>query len=332
MRTEHLCSLAPSIRFYDDRFRSGYMDDWPREKKDRISDLVKELPLPPEGVALDFGCGTGVFTEVLRTALPRGWTVVGSDLSDVAVGKARQRFPACTFMLPSDPRMSQYKFGFVFSHHVLEHVYDLAATLGQIDELVADGACALHVLPCGNEGSFEYSVCATRRDGIDAKLGNRYFYEDEGHVRRLRSRELESALGTRRWSLERSFYANQREGAVNWITKTSPSFILRFADPSATASLRDTIAVSKLRRSLLLLWASRFPASFIESRLLKRKWSAAETAVALLCLPLYPFAKPLDVYLRTRARHEWRCSRDNPCGSEMYLFFRRQSLPAVTSG
>ncbi len=41
----------------------------------------------------------------------------------------------------------------------------------------------LHFMPCGNEGSYEYNVCLLRSDGINTELENRFFFEDEGHVR-----------------------------------------------------------------------------------------------------------------------------------------------------
>jgi 2-polyprenyl-3-methyl-5-hydroxy-6-metoxy-1,4-benzoquinol methylase len=57
-------------KFYDGRYAKkgsfAYMDDWHEEKKQRIVNLIKELDLPERGDALDFGCGTGVLTEVIR--------------------------------------------------------------------------------------------------------------------------------------------------------------------------------------------------------------------------------------------------------------------------
>jgi trans-aconitate methyltransferase len=83
--------------FYDDRYAQGYMEEWSEEKKRRIAEVVSALRLPTRGRALDFGCGNGVLTDVLRRALPPGWEVVGTDLSAVALENARSLHPGCTF-------------------------------------------------------------------------------------------------------------------------------------------------------------------------------------------------------------------------------------------
>ena len=90
-----------SAAFYDRRYADGYMDDWRADKRRRIFDLIAGLELPATGTALDFGCGTGVFTSILQQALP-GWRVCGTDISQLALAKARARFPACTFFAPQD--------------------------------------------------------------------------------------------------------------------------------------------------------------------------------------------------------------------------------------
>ena len=41
-------------KFYDERYRDGYMQEWPVSKKQRIYELIKELNLPEAGDALDF--------------------------------------------------------------------------------------------------------------------------------------------------------------------------------------------------------------------------------------------------------------------------------------
>ena len=57
--------------FYDNWYASGYMDEWPADKKERIFEIITALNLPETGEALDYGCGNGVFTEVIKKALPR---------------------------------------------------------------------------------------------------------------------------------------------------------------------------------------------------------------------------------------------------------------------
>ncbi len=107
-----------SEKFYNERYQSGYMYEWPLEKKKRISEVIRALDLPKLGEALDFGCGNGIFTEVIRLALP-DWQVYGVDFSSVAIQGAKAQFPDCTFFTPADKDLMNKKFDFLFTHHCL---------------------------------------------------------------------------------------------------------------------------------------------------------------------------------------------------------------------
>jgi 2-polyprenyl-3-methyl-5-hydroxy-6-metoxy-1,4-benzoquinol methylase len=186
-KTSELYDLQVSRDFYEERYDHGYMDEWSVEKKQRVFEVIRSLGLPEKGDALDFGCGNGVLTEVIKQALPPAWNVYGTDLSTIAVENAQERCPSCTFFFAEDKETKSVprQYDFLFTHHVLEHVYDIDPMIDIIDNYLKDKAAMLHVLPCGNADSFERGVCLLRKDGIDAKLQNRFFYEDEGHVRRL---------------------------------------------------------------------------------------------------------------------------------------------------
>jgi len=123
--------------------------------------------LPDVGEALDFGCGNGVFTDVIKRALPTGWKVYGTDISEIAIENVKKRYPECVFFVADDEEFISKRFDFLFTHHVLEHVYNLAQVLKKINDRLKDESTILHILPCGNEGSFEHSICLLRKDGIN---------------------------------------------------------------------------------------------------------------------------------------------------------------------
>lgn len=152
MRSD-LYQKEESKKFNEDRYKHGYMDEWPNSKKQRVFEVVRKLDLPEHGKALDFGCGNGVFTEVLRQALPK-WENYGSDISKTAIENAVKRFPECSFFISDSDRSYGAKFDFLFSHHVLEHVYDIEKTISQMAELLNSKSSLLLVFPCGNKGSF----------------------------------------------------------------------------------------------------------------------------------------------------------------------------------
>jgi SAM-dependent methyltransferase len=308
-----------SATFYDDRYCAGYMEEWPSYKKRRVLDLVKALGLPRVGRALDFGCGNGVFTEVLRHALP-GWSVAGCDVSAVAVENARKRYPQCEFFVSTDGGSRTYDL--VFSHHVLEHVDDIEATVRLLGSYAGPAAAMLHILPCGNAGSLEHGLCVSRADGIDRGRGNRFFYEDPGHLRRLTSSELSASLrALSGFELRDAWFANQRWGAVDFITSNAPSFIRTLTDPAKQAPERRA-SLRWARWAFLALWALRFPTKVVESR---KRWSSLKRAAAFgLALPLYPAAKAVDATIRRAVTREWLRESKNSAGSEMYLYLVRE--------
>lgn len=99
--TDQLYNKQTSEEFYDERYTKGYMDEWPVEKKQRVFEVIRSLNLPDEGEALDFGCGNGVFTEVMRQALPK-WKIYGTDISAVAIENAKARISSCIFFTFTD--------------------------------------------------------------------------------------------------------------------------------------------------------------------------------------------------------------------------------------
>ena len=83
--------------FYEERYVKGYMAEWPVEKKQRIFKIIQQLELPENGKVLDIGCGNGVFTDVIKQALPK-WEVYGAEIS-AARGATRGR-GACRHVGP----------------------------------------------------------------------------------------------------------------------------------------------------------------------------------------------------------------------------------------
>lgn len=328
-RTSDLYDKAAAVEFYQERYAHGYMDEWPIEKKRRIFEVVRALELPGNGEAIDFGCGNGVLTDVVRQALPPAWRVYGTDISAIAVENARRRHPNCTFFDPGAAEFRGKKFDFLFTHHVLEHVPDLSEALVEMDGFLKDRSAVLHILPCGNEGSLEHWICVHRKDGIDPQLGNRFFFEDEGHVRRLSTDQVSALYSVRGFVLESEYYSNQYHGSIDWITQAGLRFIRSLVDPSSASDEGTRRRLSKLRRKLLVASVLRFPAGVVEGKVRRKNRTARDYLVLGLGLPLYAFAKAMDLYLKRNSLGEWRSRSADRNGSEMYLFFKRHAKPSL---
>ena len=315
-------TTSKTIELYDDEYAHGYMDQWPAQTRERVCSLLRRLPLGATGNALDFGCGNGFFTDVLSTALP-GWKVYGTEISGIALANCRKRFPDCTFLNASELGDSAIKFDLLFTHHVLEHVDNLSETAEYISTLLGPNAHMLHILPCGNAGSLEHSVCMLVRNGIDPAHENRFFYEPDIHLRRLRTEDLQSQFGKHGFSLVSDYYRCHNYAAVDYYTQQHPRVILSFLNPANAIDSKARRKLTLLRYAFLAIWILRFPAFLFENKLEKRAKSVRDYIYLAICLLAYPASKPFDFIMKWLAEREWARRNKDRAGAEMYLLFKR---------
>lgn len=324
MRTQNLDLHVEkdSKFFYEDRYSKGYMEEWPIEKKQRVFEVIKDLNLPEYGEALDFGCGNGVFTDVLRAVLPK-WKIYGNDISELAISNAIKRFPECIFFVKDDDRFKDKKFNFIFSHHVLEHVFDIEGISKQINELATENAHMLHIFPCGNPGSYDYEICLLRQNGIDKTKGNRFFFEDEGHVRRMTTEECARLFSQYKFELTKGYYSNQYYGSINWITRSKPFFVVKMFNPFKGKNIASGIKMTMLLIKFSIMTVLRFIALQVERLSKIKKRTVKQSLVFWLFWLPSKITKPLDEYVKNMAKKEWDQLKHQKNGSEMYLFFTR---------
>lgn len=322
--TESLYDINESARFYDERYEKGYMEQWPEDVKRKISEVVGGLNLPDEGSALDFGCGNGALTKILRDSLPPGWKVYGTDLSSVAVANAASKIGDCVFFAAGDKEFQGMKFDFLFTHHVLEHVYDMDQVLREMDGLMAERASMLHILPCGNEGSFEHSLCKKRKDGINPELENRFYYEDEGHVRRLTTERAAESFRRIGFEMTNCYYSNQLCGAFNWIARQDAEFIKNLTDGRMAAGGGAALSLLFLRIIFMSLRALLEPARIYKEKTRKSARTPRDIAILAIVAPFAIFSVPIDALISMMSAREWKTRRGDRRGSEMFLCFERK--------
>lgn len=319
---QDLHDTGTAVDFYDQRYQDGYMEEWDDIKKGKVKEVIQLLNLPEKGKALDFGCGNGVFTNIIKKVLP-DWDVFGVEISPTAVKNAKLKFPQCNFLGLDEAEQHLHTFDFLFSHHVIEHVQELHETFAIINAYLKPQSSQLHILPCGNEGSYEHKICLLHANGIEKNKANRFFFEEPGHLRRLTSTEFsvyETSIG---FSLQQEFYSNQYHGAVNWITKSSPRFVKKLTNPSTAVNEVSKTELNKLRSKLLPLTYLQFPYSKYWA--VKGKWkkSAADyLKMGIYFLPAMISKFFYDKY-DTLSANEWRQHKNEPAGSEMFLFYKR---------
>jgi SAM-dependent methyltransferase len=94
--TDDTMSESPGLTTYYNRF---YQADDFRPYPDPVSrrylrGLLRRSGAPQGARVLDVGCGTGYYTALLRDI---GYTARGIDLSEVAIERARRRYPGIRF-------------------------------------------------------------------------------------------------------------------------------------------------------------------------------------------------------------------------------------------
>lgn len=310
-----------TITFYDDWYARGYMDEWPDDKKNRIFDIIRALNLPERGDILDYGCGNGIFTGVLKQVLPK-WNVYGVDISAIAVSNARKRYSDCIFFLSSELRLEDRKFDFLFSHHVLEHVDDVNQTWRDIGNYLKEHSSTLHVLPCGNPGSFEYHLCMQRGDGFDRNSENRFVFEDKSHLRRLTTEQMNAFATRYNFKLALDYYSNQFYGALDWITLSSFLFILYMINPKKAKDKISAFKLTCLGVLLVLIKFLRFPANIIDYKKNKMK-NYKYYFLFFMLLIAYPISELTNIFLKYLSCSEWKHQKNAKNGSEMYLYYTR---------
>ncbi|MBU1086384.1 MAG: methyltransferase domain-containing protein [Candidatus Omnitrophica bacterium] len=317
----NLMNKRDAVRFYDDRYAQGYMEEWPLEEKQRVLDVIKSLDLPETGMALDFGCGNGFFTDVIKQALPQ-WDVYGVDISPIAVNKARTKYPHCSFSLVSHGLLDKKGCDFLLTHHVLEHVLDVAESWRVINSYGKSRMSILHILPCGNKGSFEYNLCALRVDGIDKEQGGRFVFEDNGHLRRLTAEQMNDFAASHGFKLVFDLYNYQFFGAIDWISLGSFLSIIEMTDFRKSKDGISALKLMCLRGFFLLLKCMRVPANAIDyKRTMMNRYKYY--LFFMMLFVFYPISKLTNVCLRHLTAAEWKRNNHRKNGSEMYLYYTR---------
>lgn len=308
--------------FYEERYAKGYMDEWPLEKKQRVFRIIQQLGLPAQGKALDIGCGNGVFTDVLKQALPN-WEVNGAEISATAVEHARTRYPACNFFVASDQQVKEQQFDLIFSHHVLEHVYNVEDFFAELQPHLSPGASMLHICPCGNEGSLEDQISRLIKLGIDYEREERRFFEEPGHLRRLTTERLRSVLEKHGFKLAQEWYHQHYWSAIAWITEWQRDEVSKLTDYNSGVDQQASEKLKKLRSFLLPLTLLRLPLLTRQALLSKEQKSSKEMIKLLAATALFPLAKPVDYWINRKGLQEWEQRQKDRRGGEMYLYFEK---------
>jgi 2-polyprenyl-3-methyl-5-hydroxy-6-metoxy-1,4-benzoquinol methylase len=143
---------------------------------------------------LDVGCGTGLNAQHLAA---KGHTVVGLDLSPVAISKFRQKgFEGivCDVEKEGGAPFPSGSFDLIFASEVIEHVADTATFLAELNRLVRVGGTL--VLSTPNSAFWPYRIL-----GVLGRTATEY--QHPGHVRFFSRRYLVNSLKAAGFAIEK---------------------------------------------------------------------------------------------------------------------------------
>ncbi len=321
METIQFSDRKASVDFYESRYSHGYMGHWSNFDKDRLYELIKGLNLPAVGNALDFGCGRGIFTQVIRAALP-GWTISGCDISAEAIESAKKNSPGITFFVIGDKNFSVKRFDFIHSHHVLEHTFDERITSEEMSSFAASKCTMLHSLPCNHEGSLEHRLAQWTKNGFDPVTG-KFFYEDTAHMRRLNVQQADALFAKSGFRLLKDYYSNQYWGAIKWIAESNFGLVWNITDPFHANSFRAFFKLTYWRKRLTFSWFCFFAASAFTPADRGRFYILKKLFQALSLVLFFWIAIPLSRYISGKAKKEWDEEKEQKNGTDMFLIFER---------
>jgi SAM-dependent methyltransferase len=114
------------------------------------------------------------------------------------------------------------KYDVVISLGFIEHfddVEDIFKTLEDISRILKVGGYLFFSTPCANPFSFEHIKCSLKKNGIQpSKDGfRRFYFEDAGHIRRLKSGEISAILKDCRIEEVPFFYDCHFFGGLQWM-------------------------------------------------------------------------------------------------------------------
>jgi SAM-dependent methyltransferase len=302
--------------YYDARYLGGYMADHSPLEVERVAEILARIPPETVRTILDFGCGRGAWTVMLRRRFPNA-QIIGLDISTAAIERARADFPDATFAT-SDGREVPHEDGFfdlVFSYHVLEHVLSLEETAAEMSRLAGRWICVC--LPCRNDRSLEARMVRRNSALERTPTGElRFAHDEDGHLRRPTSDEVVSVFRANGFAPVEAFFSNHFWGGIEFLLEAGPAVTHKvFARDQAPAR----VALDAGHVAFRIHRAARLAPS-------DEPFGRKAARVALLCAK--PVTAAVVTPVRALARREWRTRKNDPAGSAQYLIFERTGAGA----
>ena len=137
-------------KYYESKYYGGHksLEFLQKERKNKITGFIKK------GKILDYGCGEGIFLELMKSV---GWQVLGFDISLAASQRAKENYQLK--ILTSTQSLMQLpagNFNLITLWHTLEHVPDPKTLLNSLKKILHLSGFLVIAVP--NITSFEAEI------------------------------------------------------------------------------------------------------------------------------------------------------------------------------
>ena len=169
-------------------------------------------------------------------------------------------------------------------------------------------------------------------EGVNQELGNRFYFEDTGHMRRLTSDQLDKVFKAENYKVLNSWFANHEFGSLEWMSDYPEKYIVESLTPLKLAqgdkSLEDKLL--KLRNKIKRLKQARKFAKQGSKHRIKTRLIELKNKLQTI------FIKPSQIISDLRLvnegkqynqelKNEWPSKKHVKSGSEMYLAYIKNS-------
>jgi ubiquinone/menaquinone biosynthesis C-methylase UbiE len=139
MAAPHSQNKTSEIAFFDSHGASNGYDVFTQDTNERLVDIFIRLSGLPRGARIaDLGCGSGVFSNVLRQ---RGYDCTGVDLSPALIRIAKQKYPGIEFLEGDVEHLpfADASFDGVLLAGILHHFEERSAFLAEAKRILRPG-------------------------------------------------------------------------------------------------------------------------------------------------------------------------------------------------
>ena len=315
-------------KYFDEWYDGTYITNKGGIESGFLKQILCSIPLDTHNI-LDHGCGQGSWVSLLQDKFSNA-KITGIDISKNGIDIAKKLFPKHTFFVfdGKTAPISDNSFDLIFSYHVLDAVWNLNESLVDISRLLKKGGYLFIVMPCANENSFEEKITRLVKGGKEDSIDGykRFFYSYPCNVRRLQSSEIIKLLSKHNIIIYEEFYSNHFLGAINWISKSSYSFLNELFDYRNGVNFNAKIKLYILRIVFIIL-LSVMKLSNVRNIIILNKIKNSKNFIkSFLFLSLFAF-KPISLIfgsiMNLFSIIEWHLCSKKKHASTQYLIFKQ---------